>query len=604
MRLKWATGVAFATGVFADTLSFLPLQLSATPRDRVKSQLASYPDVLLYGDTYAALRVLQDSYYEAWVGTWPSAIDWTAAVIGTHVTGALQSLSEGLELIRAKTEASEYWNKENTISRYFTQLVGFYFGQDAFSLRNQAFDDMLWVVLGWLDTIRFIKSHDTSHSFSISRAPGPIKSAPGAPRNESWHGSLWSPAFAHRARIFWELSETGWDTKLCGGGMNWNPRLLPYKNAITNELFIAASINMYLHFPGDTNMAPFKINFDPESPAPPGITEWPPHDPKYLKAATDGYKWLTSSNMTNDAGLYTDGFHISGYPNAGNNNTKCDQRDEMVYTYNQGVLLTGQLGLFRVTGDLSYLSDGHALIQAVIRATGYDLEADRPFEKLSRRRLPRWYGLGRAGILEDACDAKGTCSQDGQTFKGIWMHHFTAFCAPLEPLPSNIPAAASSTATSSFSFQHIKTSHAAACQRYVGWLYHNAMAARGTRDSEGKFGMWWTVGLFNLTAMSLPISPDAVPHTPNATDYRNDGVPNNAVWMPQTSVPLPPVKDATDDQHHMTERERRAANAKRGADEAARRDPNTRGRGRTVETQGGGLAVLRALWEVSKQELV
>ncbi|KAK3694585.1 hypothetical protein B0T22DRAFT_74758 [Podospora appendiculata] len=603
MMLIWATVVVFAPTVFADSLDFLPTQLSATPRDYVRDQLSSYPDVLLYGDTYTALQVLQDAYYEAWVGTWPTAIDWTAAVIATHVTGALQSLSEGLELIRAKTDASDYWNKENTISRYFTQLIGFYFGQDAFSIRNQAFDDMLWVVLGWLDTIRFIKSHDASHSFTISRPRGPTDSDPKAPKNESWHGSLWSPAFAHRARIFWDLSETGWDTKLCGGGMTWNPRLLPYKNAITNELFIAASINMYLHFPGDTNTAPFKVNFDPESPAPPGITEWPPHDPKYLKAATDGYKWLTSSNMTNAAGLYTDGFHISGYPNAGNNNTKCDQRDEMVYTYNQGVLLTGQLGLFRVTGDPSYLRDGHRLIQAVIRATGYDLETDRPVDRISRRRLPPWRGLGRAGILEDACDAKGTCSQDGQTFKGIWMHHFTTFCAPLEPLPSNVPAPAP-TASYQSSFEDTRTAHAVACQRYVGWLSYNAMAARGTRDSDGKFGMWWTVGLFNITAMSVPTPPDAVPHTPGAVDYRNNGVPNDPVWMTQTSVPLPPVREKEESQHRMSEQERRSAIASRDVDEAARRDPNRRGRGRTVETQGGGLAVLRALWEVSKQGLV
>ena len=39
--------------------------------------------------------------------------------------------------------------------------------------------------------------------------------------------------------------------------MSWNPYLEPYKNAITNELFISASIGMYLYFPGDDNDSPF-----------------------------------------------------------------------------------------------------------------------------------------------------------------------------------------------------------------------------------------------------------------------------------------------------------------------------------------------------------
>ncbi len=42
-----------------------------------------------------------------------------------------------------------------------------------------------------------------------------------------------------------------------------------------------------------------------------------------------------------------------------------------------------------------------------------------------------------------------------------------------------------------------------------------------------------------------------------------------------------------------------ASNVKRSA-AAKGTDPNNRGRGRTVETQGGGLAVLRALWEVGR----
>lgn len=181
----------------------------------------------------------------------------------------------------------------------------------------QAFDDILWVVLGWLEAINFVRVHSALHY--------PPSSATGASKRglrqvlgtQQWHGNYWVESFAHRARIFWELARNGWDTKLCGGGMNWNPRLEPYKNAVTNELWIAASVSMYLYFPGDNNTSPWSST----------------RDKKYLSAAVDGYNWLMGINMTNSQGLFVDGYHIS---NVKNGSTVCDKRDEMVYTYNQG----------------------------------------------------------------------------------------------------------------------------------------------------------------------------------------------------------------------------------------------------------------------------
>ncbi|KAK3394501.1 hypothetical protein B0H63DRAFT_47786 [Podospora didyma] len=601
MLVKWVT-TALAFGTLASGFSLFPLHLPSRFRegDAVKSNTAT-PDLQLFEDTFEALRVLQDAYFQPWVGTWPSAIDWTAAVMGTHVTGALQSLSRDLELYYPTLDAG-YSAKENAISLYFSQLVSFYFGQDAFSIRNQAFDDMLWVVLGWIDTIKFIKVYSRHHYEKGTRE----EAKPGALWNQSWYGNAWTPVFAHRARIFWELAATGWDTKLCGGGMNWNPKLTPYKNAITNELYIAGSIAMYLYFPGDKNAAPFNFGSPGLNPGFTGSAEWSPHDPKYLEAALNGYKWLIQSNMTNDQGLYADGFHISGN-NSGSNNTKCDERDEMVYTYNQGVVLSGQLGLFKVTGDAGYLREGHRLIENVIRATGYDLDKESPVDNISKifpGQIPPWHGLGRAGVLEDACDIIGKCSQDGQTFKGIWMHHFTSFCAILEPFP-NIPVYARS-------FGRIQAEHSAACQRYIGWLRHNAVAARGTRDGEGKFGMWWTIGLLDTTTMlNIKVNLQAMPEQDGAVDYRNYGVPHDSLWIANMKGGLPNVSDEVNKgQHPIGKAASNDVAAERESDETAAEktwalfpDPNSRGRGRTVETQGGGLAVLRALWELSKQSL-
>ncbi|KAH7634937.1 hypothetical protein SMAC4_02933 [Sordaria macrospora] len=647
MLVKWDKVVLLATAASAasQSFSFLPHNL-----ERDKPTIAEGQDyvfnVTLFDEIIDAIDVMQEAYFQPWVGTWPSAIDWTAAVLGTHIAGTLETLHRSLEIAASRgIEISEGWSAtENTISLYFSQLIGFYFGQNIFAVRQEAYDDMLWVVLGWLDTVKFVDGY----SSTPSRPPSGFGEINGVEfptetlRNRTWHGTLWTPAFAHRARIFWELAAVGWDTTLCGGGMNWNPRLLPYKNAITNELYIAASVMMYLHFPGDDNNSPFirseqgnKKQQQPVMSPPNPVTsrdkKWYPHDPKYLVAALDAYNWLISSNMTNALGLFTDGFHISGY-SSGSNNTECDERDEMLYTYNQGVLLTGQRNLFSAEPNPSYMRAGHTLIQNVIRATGWDLALDSPVDDIDNLNLveagelPPWRGLGRAGILEEVCDAKGECSQDGQTFKGIWMHHFTAFCSPIVPPSPDQPTLNLPKRTTTARppvrpefWKSIAKEHHAACQRYLGWLKHNAHAAARTRDSEGKFGMWWTAGLLNNVKTSeLRFGPDLLAPMEGVVDYRNQGVPQTSGWVTDEELLSGGAEEESamvyDDQsnkaqHPMTGRRRSRKSTKkmdhkmdeRGSQEAVDDDPNTRGRGRTVETQSGGLAVLRALWELSVQ---
>ncbi|KAI5918326.1 glycosyl hydrolase family 76-domain-containing protein [Camillea tinctor] len=565
--------------------SFLPTKVQAVVTKG--NGASSRPDRDVFDDLLDAMDVMQSEFFAPWLGTWPTAIDWTAAVMGTHISGATRSLSEGLMFLDpADGRIVDWKSSANVIDNYFSQLVGFYFGQDAFAIRNQAYDDILWVVLGWLETIRFVDTHDELYYEFTDEKPMVTSTMP-------YYGNLWTPAFSHRARVFWDLALAGWDETLCSGGMIWNPRLLPYKNAITNELFIAASISMYQYFPGDNNTSPFSGT----------------RDAKYLKAAVEGYRWLINANMTNEQGLYTDGYHISGYADSGNNNTKCDERNDMVFTYNQGVLLTGLRGLWDATGALSFLSDGHKLIQNVINATGYDLALDTPFDDLAdfdTGALPPWYGLGRLGVMEDTCDASGTCSQDGQTFKGIFFHHLAAFCEPFfEPAPG------SGVDIDHRAFAATKKSHDEACSSYGGWLAHNVEAAMGTLDSDGKFGMWWTAGLLtsNWTGPWPTKAHDGVPRNENSTDYRNYGVPHDEIWRrPHGSdgakgdhpVILPPSLQPESVQKPLAGTEKQSL-----PDELRKRyitesDPNTRGRGRTVETQGGGLALLRAYWKIAQ----
>ncbi len=545
------------------------LAYNDNPRKRLKGPNA-------FSALIDTLETMQSHYFQIWQGDWPSAIDWTAAVMGTHVSATLAAFTGS----RAYTVASEnpgemvekmQWH-ENLINRYFTQMTAFYFGENAFALRTQAYDDMLWVVLDWLESIKFINQRSKlQYAFSGDDRDSNISS-----NASRWYGQQFIPQFAHRARLFYDLASKGWDTSLCGGGMLWNPYLSPYKNAITNELYITASVSMYLYFPGDDNTSPFSNEEEPrENTIPPARA----HNPRYLHAAAEAYDWLSRSNMRNERGLYTDGFHIRGWKGGKNGSIgtgKCDVRDEQVYTYNQGVLLSGLRGLWESTGHNHYLKDGHELIRNVIVATGW-------FSHDPAHRW-RWAGLGRNGVLEEACDSSGTCSQDGQTFKGIFFHHLTLFCAPL-------PRGSNSDGLTFRADDDLAAYHRVHCHQYNAWIRHNAEAAYVTRDTDGMFGMWW-----GRQARSHHLPDEALNYeipTPEGTDYRNEGVPNDDLWRLPDGTAFYSQQD-----RKATQLYRDLMHHSDATDKERPYDPNSRGRGRTVETQSGGLAVLRALWRL------
>lgn len=438
-------------------------------------------------------------------------------------------------------------------------------------------------MLGWLESTNFIQTHSELHYPRDGKwdadAPPNLRDTL---LNQPWHGNHWVEAFAYRQRTFWELATNGWGEDLCNGGMNWNPRHWTYKNAITNELWIAASAKMYLDYPGDGIAGTWSEE-----------NHLAGRNRTFLEAAMKGYEWLMNVNMTNDAGLFVDGFHIS---NQDKNNTKCDVRDEMVFTYNQGVLLTGQRALWEATGGVAFLKDGHHLIQSVIKATGWDLKQGGPVDKVSRGKLPPWHGLGRGGIIEEACDVTARCSQNGHTFKGIYFHHLTYFCAPLKEPLEDVDAEA---------FGVVSRAHAQACKQYVPWVGYNAEAALSTRDAKGIIGMWWGAEKFG-SAPEIWNPKHSDSHAPDAVDYRNFGIPSDGVWSELGGPPkaIPGVEldgdtegigerlvDATDAQYRMG-----GGSSKKPVS----RDPNMRGRGRTVETHNSGMEVVRAWYELSK----
>jgi hypothetical protein len=144
---------------------------------------------------------MQNEYFSLWVGKWTSAIDWTAAVMGAHLSATLSSFSRSLSYTipmtfdQARRLDVEALMLENDINKYFGQSVTYYFGEEYFSIRNEAYDDMLWVVLGWLESIQFISVHGQRH-YSSRRETADTK--------RDWHAQQFIPAFAHRARVFYE----------------------------------------------------------------------------------------------------------------------------------------------------------------------------------------------------------------------------------------------------------------------------------------------------------------------------------------------------------------------------------------------------------------
>ena len=75
-----------------------------------------------------AVNVMQSTWFKLWVGTWPTAIDWTRAVLNTHIISTLSMLSRALEKDEdlPKIQSSgdiDSTQLENEINQYFAQNV-------------------------------------------------------------------------------------------------------------------------------------------------------------------------------------------------------------------------------------------------------------------------------------------------------------------------------------------------------------------------------------------------------------------------------------------------------------------------------------------------
>src|SRR5690606_103713 len=87
------------------------------------------------GEAFKSLVVMQNEFWSHYRGTWPRAIDWTASFIHTSLGGMADTLSR--TYVEMPIDVVEGRMVSNMLATYFSQTVGFYFGQDYISRRHQ-----------------------------------------------------------------------------------------------------------------------------------------------------------------------------------------------------------------------------------------------------------------------------------------------------------------------------------------------------------------------------------------------------------------------------------------------------------------------------------
>ena len=183
--------------------------------------------------------------------------------------------------------------------------------------------------------------------------------------DEGWWALAWIEAYdltgekkyLEMAEVIFEDMVTGWDEK-CGGGIYWK-KGLPYKSAISNELFMLLAARLALRCENEIY---------------------------YLNWADKEWQWFSATGMINDMPLVHDGVHEN-----------CEAKGRH-YTYNQGVILAALVELEKLTsnGELSELAEKIALAAIQYMSTP-------------------------GGILKGY--PKEETGNDGVQFKGIFMRH-------------------------------------------------------------------------------------------------------------------------------------------------------------------------------------
>ncbi|KAK0205514.1 glycoside hydrolase [Desarmillaria ectypa] len=166
---------------------------------------------------------------------------------------------------------------------------------------------------------------------------------------------------------YYDIASSAVDNTYCKGGLFWSGKR-DYKNAITNELYMASSGYLYEVL----------------------------RDKKYFTNLKQTYEWLNSTKMRGANGLFNDGLSHDGM---------CQNTGDTHRSYNQGVILVGLGYLYKYTQDEKFLRDAFTIVDAIIKDLTIDEGLREPCESLTQT----------------------SCNADQASFKGITMYYMAWF---------------------------------------------------------------------------------------------------------------------------------------------------------------------------------
>jgi len=257
--------------------------------------------------------------------------------------------------------------------------------QSMYNVTSGGWLDTLWwqqavalgTVIDYSSRASTIYTDDIATTFNADKFTGFLN---GYYDDEGWWAITWIKAYdltgnreyLNTAKSIFKDMAGGWDSR-CGGGLWWD-KARTYKNAIPNELFLTIAARLHQRTPGD-------------------VAGGGRYHASYIDWANREWQWFKSSGLTNSSDLVNDGLAIDG--------KSCQNNGENTWTYNQGVILGGLADMYKISGDVSYLSRAEAIADANM-LTNVD---------------------GNGILYEKGCEPTGDCDDDGAIFKGIFMEN-------------------------------------------------------------------------------------------------------------------------------------------------------------------------------------
>ena len=228
----------------------------------------------------------------------------------------------------------------------------------------------------------------------FARVPPTMPAAPASASADALGGTD-ALNYVGMARTVFEMYvRDAWSNDTCGGGVYWGPvhGAPSYKNAITNELFLALSAELF------------------EATGEARFGEWAARQWAWLSDASAGGAMRGAASV--NGGLYNDGLSADWVEPS-----RCVNNNSTVWTYNQGVILGGLASFHRATNDSSLLVAADATARAAMARL---VDGDGVLRESCE-------GGERMSVDDGAGAATGAdaiaCNGDQQLFKGAFARH-------------------------------------------------------------------------------------------------------------------------------------------------------------------------------------